>query len=174
MFSRLDPYFTATIRHAESADARLEIRRDEQREQEGRKYPKEKKDDPSAAWDDSTVVSVRALQAFLESLIADQARKPATAPATPPAAPLPASTGQAAQAARAYRTTANVAEPPAPPPAAPGDKPLLTAEELRTIHRLIGDLKLLADRKVEHLNILRSDSFLQSLVDAAARARNAL
>jgi hypothetical protein len=173
MFSRLDPYFTATMRHTESADARLEIRRDEQRGQEGRKNTREKKDDASAVWDDSTVVSVRALQTFLESLIADQSRKIPASPAAAPTLPS-APSGQAAQAAQAYRTTANAAVPPMPPPAAPNDKPLLTAEELRTIHRLIDDLRLLADRKVEQLNILRSDSFLQSLVDAAARARNAL
>ena len=173
MFSRLDSYFTSTIRHAESADARLGIRRDEQREQGRKKDDKDEKEDQSSAWEDSTVVSVRALQAFLESLTASQTAAAGVASPSAPAPPQPSS-GQAANAARAYQTTARSSEPPAPVQAAAGDRPVLTPEELGTIHKLIGDLKFLAGRGVEQLNILRSDSFLQSLVDAAARARNAL
>ena len=119
------------------------------------------------------MVSVRALQAFLESLTASQTAAAGVASPSVPAPPQPSS-GQAANAARAYQTTARSSEPPAPVQAAAGDRPVLTSEELGTIHKLIGDLKFLAGRGVEQLNILRSDSFLQSLVDAAARARNAL
>jgi hypothetical protein len=172
MFSRLDSYFTATIRHAESADARLGIRRDEQRDQGRKKSGKDEKDNEAPAWEDSTVVSVRALQAFLESLTADQL--PAAEAAAPVSVPQQPSSRQAADAARAYQSTARSSAPPAPAQAAAGDRPVLAPDELDTIDKLISDLKFLAGRGVEQLNILRSDSFLQSLVDAAARARNAL
>lgn len=150
------------------------IRRDEERGQE-RRRDGEKDKEKQPAWEDTTIVSVQALQAFLESLTAGQASASTGPPATSSAAAPPSAAPpqpQAAAAARAYQATAG--SPAAPPQQAPAGAPVLTAEERSTILRLLGDLKFLSGRGVTHLTILRSDSFLQSLVDAAARARQEL
>jgi len=170
MFSRLDSFFVSTMRHAESADARMGIKRDEERNQ-GRRQNQEKEKEEDPRWEDTTIVSVTALKAFLESLTADQGSQNSASSvpvAAPPVAPQP----QAAAAVKAYQTTAGTKTQPQP--SSSGSKPVLTPEESATIARLLGDLKLLADRRVENLTILRSESFLQSLVDAATRARQGL
>ncbi len=170
MFSRLDSLFISTTRHAESADTRMGIKRDEERDQ-GRRQDKEREKDERPAWEDTTVVSVTALMAFLDSLITEQTPKnsePAASTAPPVNAP-----PQAAAAAKAYQSTAGAkTQPPPPPPS--GNKPVLTPDESAIIVRLLQDLRILADKGIESLTILRSESFLQSLVDAAARARQGL
>lgn len=170
MFSRLDSFFVSTMRHAESADARMEIKRDEERNQ-GRRQNNEKEAEDTPRWEDTTVVSVPALMAFLESLIAEspQNLQPSVVEKSPNVPQQP----QAAAAAKAYQTTAGTRTQPQPSLSS-GSKPLLTPEETSTIKQLLADLEFLANRKVESLTILRSDSFLQSLVDAAARARQGL
>jgi len=170
MFSRLDSFFVSTMRHAESADARMGIKRDEERNQ-GRRQNQGKEKEEEPRWEDTTIVSVTALTAFLESLTADHGSQN-SASSVPVAAPAVAPQPQAAAAARAYQTTAGTKTQPQPSSSV--SKPVLTPEESATITQLLGDLKLLADRRVENLTILRSESFLQSLVDAATRARQGL
>lgn len=170
MFSRLDSFFVSTMRHAESADTRMGIKRDEERDH-GRRQNQEKEKEEEPRWEDTTIVSVTALTAFLESLIAENPKDPE--PSVKTQAALPQS--QAAAAAKAYQTTADARTQPQPQPvSSSASKPALTPEESSTIVQLLQGLKFLADRKVESLTILRSDSFLQSLVDAAARARQGL
>lgn len=177
MFSRLDPVFQAMRRQAESADTKLGIRRDEKNDENQRKNKKEKDDDPAVLWEDATVVSVPALQAFLSGLVptstADAGHAEISISAAAQQESLPAPVSDAARAAQAYRSTPGGAHPPAPSPAAPpasagGVK--LSAEEEKTIFRLIADLALLSSRGVTSLEIKKSDSFLQSLVDAVKAA----
>ncbi len=178
MFSRLDPVFQAMRRQAESADTKLGIRRDEKNDENQRKNKKEKDDEPAALWEDVTVVSVPALQAFLSGLVpsgsgSDSVHAEISISATAQQASPSAPVSDAARAAQAYRSTPGGAQPPVPSPATPavsagGVK--LSAEEEKTIFRLIADLALLSSRGVTNLEIRKSDSFLQSLVDAVKAA----
>lgn len=184
MFSRLDPVFQSLPRQAESTDTRQDIRREEKTGDEGRKGGRDKEEKQQQLWEDSTVVSVRALRAFLAGLIARSAggghADVRVSVAQPPAHP-PAqqnrnqpSTTESARAARAYKsmyyTGQKEHQPPLPaPPAAEGGIKL-SPEEDRAIHKLIADIDILAARGVETLPINKSGSFLQSLVDAAALA----
>ncbi|MBI4031662.1 MAG: hypothetical protein HY370_08280 [Proteobacteria bacterium] len=182
MFSKLDAIFRALPRQAESTDARLGIRRDEERE-EGRKNKEhEEKPDETDLWQDSTVVSVAALRAFLENL-AGEAVIPATQPAesggedaavsSGPATSAPLS--PAAHAAQTYKSAARRAGSDAPPAAVQSEPPTagvnLSLEEVRAMHALVDDLAFLAEKGVLKLNIPRGESFLKSIMDAVALAK---
>lgn len=175
MFSRLDPVFQAMRRQAESADTKLGIRRDEKNDSGPRKDGKDKDGEPSQLWEDVTVVSIPALRAFLNGLVpaggADAGHADISISATAQASG-PAPVSDAARAAQAYRSTpggsAPAPAPPPPPSSASGVK--LSSEEEKTIFRLIADLAVLSARGVTDLRIYKSDSFLQSLVDAVKAA----
>jgi len=185
MFSKLDAIFRSLPRQAESTDTRLGIRRDEQREEGRKNKEREEKPDETDLWQDSTVVSVAALRAFLENLAGD-AVIPALQPAGPdgenlavssvPAAPPPPS--PAAYAAQTYKATAQRGGSDAPPPsaAARGEPQQaagidLSLDEVRVMHSLSDDLAFLAEKGVSQLNIPRGESFLKSIMEAVARAK---
>lgn len=173
MDSRLDAIFRTGFLPPEAADTRQEIKRDEEKPEQRKKHDREEKGSDQDIWQDRTTISVRSLIVFLENLLAESDKKeaPSSAPAAQPEPPPGAATGRAAQAARAYQNTASHGSGAPPPvikaPAGAGSAaPQLSAEEMRTIHALIADLKILQARAVEQVEIRRNDSFLQSLVDA--------
>ena len=181
MYSRLDPVFQSLPRQTENADTRQDIRREEKTGDERRKGGKDKEEKPAELWEDSTVVSVRALHAFLTGLVADNAGKghaeiqvSAAAAPQPPAQHREHPPTEAARAAKAYKTMYYTGQkehqPPLPAPPAIENGVKLSPEEERTIHKLVADINILAASGIETLQIKKSESFLQSLVDAAALA----
>lgn len=171
MFSRLDSLFSSQIRHAEKLDTRQAVRRHEDQPGRRREHDRAPEDDPRDG-EDRTSVSVRALRAFLEQLVADAAGPPPPAAPQAPRETTP-QTEQASRAAQAYEKTQRTTgadRAQAAPAAAAMPSIELTAEEIRIIHALIADLGRLAARNVEQLPLSKSSSFLQSLVDAVAAA----
>ena len=183
MFSSLGPLFKTQLRQAEAADTRLEIRRDEKQEQGKKREPENESDEASFLWDDSTSVSVEALRTFLIEFLKGRGEPVPEAPApvgepslmaglTPQ--PRPPASSRAAAAVKAYTAMSGQQqhfEPPSPPqePETPEDVDLvslLKADELRTIHVLIGELDILARKGVQTLVIEKADTFLESLVQA--------
>lgn len=182
MFSQLGPLFKTTLRQAESADTRLEIRRDEKNEDGRKRDYGESDDDTSALWEDSATVSVEALRTFLieflktRGLESQETQEKIPESVLPPITPeyRPPVNSTAARAVKAYAASSASApgfhppQPPAPETQAAGPDlaSLLRADELRTIHVLIGELDRLARSGVTMLTIEKADSFLESLVAA--------
>ncbi len=189
MFSQLGPLFKATFRQAEQTDTRMAIRKDDPRDQGRKKDPREEEENPSDLWEDSTGVSVEALRTFLINFVegktqavsgavassgTDKGGRPA-GPALPESRP-PQNT-HTARAVHAYQAQAEKAGGAyhAPPPAAPqSDVDLVQAQDVRLIHQLIADLKLLSDAGVETLTLEKSDTFLHSMEEAVARLKSML
>ncbi len=184
MFSQLGALFKTTLRQAEQADARLQIRREE-KENPGKKQDFEEEPvDTSALWEDSTQVSVEALRTFLVEFLKGRGESPPEEITTPVDENTsimsgltpeyrPPVTNRAARAVKAYSSmqVQNYGLPPAPPPPVPEETTedvdlvsLLKADELRTIHVLIAELDLLARRGIQTLTIEKADTFLESLV----------
>lgn len=189
MFSQLGPLFKTTLRQAEQADTRLQIRREE-KDNPGKKQDfEEQPEETGGLWEDSTEVSVGALRTFLTEFLKGRGE-------SGPEIPSPASeniniinplaesgttppTGAAARAAKAYSAvqTQGYGPPPIPPPPSePAQEDvdlvsLLEADELRTIHVLIAELDQLAAKGVQTLVIEKADSFLQALVAAVRLAK---
>lgn len=187
MFSQLGPLFKTMLRQAEKPDARMEIRRDEKREN-GRGFdePQEESAGPNL-WEDSASVSVAALRSFLGEFLKSRGKgesvtaapphpDPFNAPYTPP--PLMPATSIAARAMKAYGAhTPPPVPPPEPPPPQPEPAPanslsdLLQVDEIRTIHALIAGLNELEKKGVQTLTIEKAETFLQSLVHAIEAER---
>lgn len=184
VFSQLGPLFKTTLRQAEQADTRLQIRREE-KENEGKKEDTEEPaEETSALWEDSTEVSVGALRTFLIEFLksrgdsvsetaGSQGENTSIMSGLTPESRPPVSNA-AARAVKAYSSMQ--AQNYGPPPvieAAPEPQTeevdlvsLLAADELRTIHVLITELDILARKGVQTLTIEKADSFLQALVEA--------
>lgn len=184
VFSQLGPLFKTTLRQAEHADTRLQIRREEKENPGKRQDQEETAEDTSALWEDSTEVTVGALRTFLVEFLksrGDAAPEPqhtntenvSIMSGLTPESRAPA-THVAAQAVKAYSSmqAQNYGPPPvvAAPPEPQAEEidlvSLLAADELRTIHVLISELDTLAARGVQTLTIEKADSFLQALVEA--------
>jgi hypothetical protein len=181
MFSQLGPIFKTIFRQAESADARLEIRRDEKQDG-GRKHEEDtSEEEPSPLWTDSASVSVEALRAFLIEFLKSKGDESAStyiqvsteAAAIDVTATKPAN-AISAKAVKAYTALEQPPAPPLPeeslPPASEAD--LLASEEVRTIHWLIHELDALSRQGVTMLSIDKAETFLQSLVDAVTAIKN--
>lgn len=184
MFSQLGPLFKTTLRQAEQADTRLQIRREEKENQGKKDDAEESAEETSALWEDSTEVSVGALRTFLIEFLKSRGDSVPEAPElqgentsimsglTPESRP-PVSNA-AARAVKAYSSmqAQNYGPPPvvetaSEPQAEEVDLvSLLAADELRTIHVLIAELDILARKGVQMLTIEKADSFLQALVEA--------
>jgi hypothetical protein len=181
MFSSFGNIFITKPRQAENADTRLGIRHHEP-DQERRK--KEEKSEPVSVFDtdDSATVTVDALRAFLENFLKSMTAEKKdggkfVAPEQPQAPQNSAPAhhdGAAARAAGAYQHVAKKVDRTQTPevPADADATPLLGAADIRTIYKLIEDLKPLSERGIEYLTIERSDSFLNSLVAAVEKAKN--
>jgi hypothetical protein len=178
LLSQLGPVFKTIFRQAESADARLEIRREEKENSGKKKERGDEAEDAAALWEDSMSVSVLALHGFLaEFLKSHGAPLPQEELALSAEADVqeqrvrgPVSS-VAARAVKAYTAMAPV--PPAAPQAPVTETPaeinpadLLSAEEIRTIHNLIADVDALAKAGVQTLTITMTGTFLDSLVEA--------
>lgn len=182
MFSQLGPLFKTTLRQAEQADTRLQIRREDKENQGKKDDLDEEPVDTSALWEDSTEVSVEALRTFLIEFLKTKGHDtPETVPDPDNNVSImsglepeyrPPVTNRAARAVKAYSSmqTQNYGPPPTPPPVETEEPEevdlvsLLKADELRTMHVLIAELDLLARKGVQTLIIEKADSFLESLV----------
>lgn len=179
------PTIPHPARHAESADARMGIRHDEEKQER-------KKDDdhdhhltlPEDVYDQTTLgvqALIDFLKKFLQSLEATSTAKQILAttkspkgpeevespsPSTPPVNPV------AAAAAHAYAHTAHTHTDlsgsthtdTTPAPA------LLQAAEIRQIHDLLGKLNRLNDLNIVGLKLNKAETFVQSLMNAANQA----
>jgi hypothetical protein len=191
MFSQLGPLFKTVFRRAESTDARLEIRRDEKREQGKKQEFEEKPPDADDLWQDSTQVSLDALKTFLVSFLKNHgAESPPDKTSQiqsvyeemnlSPEVRNPSST-MAARAVKAYGTMqthgGGVFHSPQPDPQKETTKEsvslvdLLKSDEVRTMHRLIEEINGLSARGTTHLTIEKADTFLEALVLAVINAK---
>lgn len=190
MFSRLDPLFKAQMRHAETLDTRQGIQRQEKPKSRKKQQEKEKKGSDQDLWQDQTGLSVLAVKAFLEQLVHDaengnegtsennenidlsqKAREKNERTASDTQDLQSQKAAQAAQAyQRTYRATHEEEQQQANPDAIPDIA--LRPDEIRIIHQLIKDLGQLAAQGVDDLPLKKSESFLQSLVDAVNDMKN--
>jgi hypothetical protein len=186
MFSALGNILVNKPRQAETTDTRQGIRRHDP-EHERKKNKKRDSDGPVGFdEDDSAIVSVAALRVFLENFLkSTENAAPAeskkeensseTIPYAQDAAAEPARpSGQAAHAAHAYQHSARTGENTYSAADGQASETVaqslgLSSAEVRTIHTLLEDLKNISDRKIEYLHIERSESFLQSLVEAVKK-----
>ena len=165
-------------RHAEQNDTRQEIQRHDP-DYERRRRKKQKAEDDLFAGEDGATVSVEALTLFLNKFLKELSDKPKqgfNATSLPEKEDIQSpkdnqrlSSGPAAQAANAYAHMAksnqqksilgDINESNA-------DLISLDGSEVRIIHGLLKDLKLLSEKNVEYIHIERASSFLQSLVNA--------
>lgn len=184
VFSQLGALFKTTLRQAEQADTRLQIRREDKENQGKKEDPEEAPVDTSALWEDSTEVSVGALRTFLLEFLKGRGETVPDAETAIDENPSimsgltpeyrPPVTNKAARAVKAYGSmqTQNYGPPPvvaAAPTEASGEVDLvslLQADEVRTIYILIAELDQLAQQGVQTLTIEKADTFLESLVMA--------
>lgn len=181
MFTSFANLYVGRPREAEHSDARLDIRQHDPDQERSKKERKDKDPDSLFNEDDIATVSVEALRVFLKnflgSLEADGTRGTAMPVANDhtESPPTPQVQGRAARAASAYAHASETGaagkygdiNAPAPPSAASLQLP---SEDVRVIHKLLDDLKILSDRKIENLRIERGSSFLQTLVLATEKA----
>jgi hypothetical protein len=178
MFSRLDPYFKATFRHAESTDTRQAIKRHDPGERKKKQEPEQEqsKDDTGQ---DHTNVSLPALITFLKTLVADTNNKAEQDQTKVSISPAVSDNPQsnAAMAASAYSKTARTTSPETQTPLADTNRESdssmqdiqLSSEERRIIHVLIKDLESLSKKGVSELILLPDTSFLNSILSAVRR-----
>lgn len=165
-------------RHAEQNDTRQDIQRHDP-EYERRKRKKQNHEEDLFSGEDGATVSVQALTLFLNKFLKELSDKPKQGFNTTsradkdPKKEIPEhrlqTTGPAAHAASAYEQSAqsgqktsilgDINENNA-------DLISLDGSEVRIIHALLKDLKLLSEKNVEYIHIERASSFLQSLVNA--------
>lgn len=181
MYARLDALFKTGVRQTEATDARMAIRRDDPRDERGRKHERAEDDETDNEWEDSTEVSLQAFKNVLLGLIGyAESGKNASPSASSPAPAQPERTPAsptAARAAQAYSQTYKAthpaeAPPPSPPPQPAADEAAvtLTQQEQRTIHALLQDIEKLKQRGVTTLKITPADSIVQSLRQAITKA----
>lgn len=191
MFTALRNIFTRPPRQAESSDTRQEIRRQDP-DQQRRKPKNNDRNEAKIFGDyDEATVSVKALRLFLKNLLKSAGANPQVGSSqkketpVPPARPSPSpeqrapeAESPAARAAGVYEAASrkehsggfSIDDTPAAPPA---ESVPLKSEEMRTIHALLADLQILSEKKVEYLRIERSETFLDSLVQAVEKAKAA-
>ena len=182
MFSRLEPLLRPVTRRTESTDTRLAIRRDESKEQGGRKGSGGGDDYTPVPWEDVAAVSTASLKTFLQSLLLGSA--PPAAPVTLSAdasVPRHSPTTLGARATGAYQTMGravhdrNVDADLAPPAPVPADTTMLGTDfgevELAQVKKFVSDLIELERRGVHELTIQRSLTFLDSVAQGIAQAQ---
>ncbi|MCC6597174.1 MAG: hypothetical protein IT559_00045 [Alphaproteobacteria bacterium] len=172
-------------RQTEAVDTRQAIQR---HDPDFHRHRKDAEDQPDPeATDDGATVSTEALRIFLENFIRESGQglerraRPRTqgeTESTTDEVPVQAAPqGRAAQAAQMYRHAAEAREKSTilleTTDSATGPEMALSANDTRTIHRLIENLKTLSARGVELLHIERAETFLQSLINAVEAAEQA-
>jgi hypothetical protein len=191
MFNALGNIFSIKPRQAEQTDTRQGIQRhDPDYERPRKEKPPEKENDFTQ---DGATVSVKALRIFLENFIKNGAEENAPGAKTQNPAPQDpaiqtetnpainekqAKSSPAAYAASSYQNTAQANEKSAillETTDAAGGPPLdLSAADIRAIHALIEDLKILNAANIEYLRIERAASFLESLRNAVNKVKASL
>ena len=183
MFSNIGKIAGRPTRHAEETDTRQHIQRHDPDQRRRSEDETEETKDPFTH-EDSAIVTISTLRLFLENFLKSLEPKPqetkaqdtkvaTPSPQVPPAAAdSPPKDNPAAQAAHAYQSasrTRAASTHPTPQMNEAEAKALLGAEDVRTIHTLIEDVKSLEQRGVEFLKIEKGESFLHSL-SAAVKA----
>jgi len=179
MLSQLGPLFRTMFRQAESADARMEIHREDKNTKRRKTDDAEDDADDNNLWEDSTDVSIPALQSFLSDFLRTHGAEmpaPETSTQNPTLSETPPATNEtggsappstiAARAVKAY--TALTHTSPAPPPVMTGAEiqpsaPALSAQEIRMIHKLLDDLSDLQKRGFETLRFRMIGTFIELL-----------
>ena len=197
MFSNIGNIFAPKPREAESADTRLGIRHHDPDQDRQKKNRKDKEQQALFSTEDDATVSIEALRVFLENFL--RSSSSGTESPEQETAPHPDLTEQqpgprnhadslreqpetqirnetAARAAHTYQAMADSMDRAPAPASAPPliSSTALKGQDVRTIHSLLDDLKILSERNVKHLRIERSDSFLHSLATAAVKAKAGL
>ncbi|MEZ5815286.1 MAG: hypothetical protein R3E13_11310 [Alphaproteobacteria bacterium] len=191
MFSALGNIFSIKPRQAEQTDTRQDIRRhDPDYERPHKEKPHKEESDFDQ---DGATVSVEALWIFLENFIKNVAEENAPSAETQDPAPQghamqtetnpainekQAKSSPAAYAASSYQNAAQANEKSAilleTTDAASGPPLDLSAADIRAIHTLIEDLKILNAANIEYLKIERAASFLESLRNAVNKVKTSL
>lgn len=187
MFSNLGPLFKATLRQAEQTDTRMSIRKDDPRDQGKKREGEAEENGDSDLWEDSMGVSIEALRVFLTNFVqgntahmvggaqhtGDQSGQVSVPPPLPETrAPQNTHTARAMQAYQSMAEKNGTAYHAPPPPSFASDVDLVQAEDVRLIHGLIADLKMLSEKGYDTLPLEKSDTFLHALQDAVGRLKS--
>ena len=172
MFSKLDGIFRGLPpRHVETANTRLEIRRDES-ENQGKKKDRDGDNEYSPIpWEDISYVSIASLRTFLESIVTTETEIALT-PAPPPVHE--GSTALNQRAASVYQSVGravhdqNVTSPSVSPSHIETN---FSDDELARVKIYIADLAELSRRGVTELGMQRSATFLESIGEAITKAK---
>ncbi len=179
MLSQLGPLFKTTFRQAEENDTRQKIPHEE-RDNPSRGNQKDKREEPSDFWEDNTSVSVEALRTFLINFTKtspEAINANITSPlneeediqlSTRPHEPKRPTNTQNAKAVRAYQATAEQSQktPERHDTLSKSDIEKIESKELRDIYQLIYDLEILQNKGIREIEILRAESFVESLKNA--------
>lgn len=190
MFYALGNIFSPKTRHAESTDTRQAIRRQDPDDQ---RRPNNEREEEAELFNekDDTIVSITALRAFLENFLkslpsdeqGEKTEKEKNKNLAEDALKVghdfnkkrPVE-GKMKQAMGAYQSAAKSGAETkrfsTSDTKQTAENLGLQASEVRTIHTLLEDLKILSERGIEELVIERSTSFLQSLVNAVEKIKN--
>lgn len=185
MFSTIGNIITGQQkpRETETSDTRLDIHRHDP-DAERRKNESDDENVNALLNEDDAEVSIEALYIFLENFLQSQIDKAKQGEATKtelPDAPQerqPAAEpkGKAAVAINAYTQAAEVTQTKSiMDNSTPSPQEMdIDSEEVRMIHALLSDLKILSARNVQSLHIERDETFLLSLTHAVQKAKAAL
>lgn len=169
MFSKLGGIFgTLPPRHVETANTRLEIRRDESQSRNKKKNEHETGALESIPWEDIAYVSIASLKAFLMGALHEDTR-----PASPPVHE--ASNTANARAANAYQSMGRAVHDSnfqSPPPAdtSPHIESHFTESDITRIRSFVDSLIELERKGITELALQRSENFLDAIEAAIAAA----
>jgi hypothetical protein len=186
MYTNVQTY-TQTPRHAEHADTRNHLERHDANQQ-GRKRKQRNPKDNQEGTLNATIISVRALLSFLDTLLTSRTSGPLTDKTQPldykiqqeldlnqDDAPPRMVSSQAARAAALYssasKTRRNTVLLETTDQAEKGPEIDLSAADMRTVDHLRNELKQLSARNIETLEIHRASNFLASLQNAINAAK---
>ena len=192
MFSTIGRIFSnQPPRQAENTDTRQDIQRHDPDFERRRKKRQSEKEEPFP--EDGATVSVEALRIFLEnflkSLSAQNTFNTGSKPKiqnhpqldifetqqNPQHSGAPKSvSGQAMQAIGVYQHIAEAQQKKSLLEAGSveGAPPImLEASEVRTIHTILEDLKIIEEKDIQYIHIERNHSFLQSIVNAVKKLK---
>ena len=187
MFTQLGQIFAPQPpRQAQASDTRQEIRRHDP-DQERRHKKKGAAAEDEINLEDSTSVSISALRSFLEGFLKNLEQTAAPEQLGQPpenaqsheirkefASHKPVS-DKMARGISAYQNASKTTKPMKTQETIQTAERLgLHASDIRIIHELISDLKILEQAGQETITIERSESFLSSLVSAVSKAKTLL
>lgn len=157
------------IRHVESANARLEIRRDESQANNRKKTDEHSENNNAIEWEDTAYVSILSLKTFLESIVHTSQDEVFTPQVHEAKTTLNQRAASAYQNAGRAGHDSNVT-PSAPPPS--HIETNFTDEDLNRVRIFIADLTELERAGVTELAMKKSATFLDSIEAAIAEAKS--